>query len=82
MKNNPFKKGTLAYHFYRIDKFLNSPEMIENRKIGSGIITIFLLPIVIPLLANKDGKMLYADDDHHSTDGTIIQAKYFMKDIF
>jgi len=32
--------------------------------------------------AIKDGKMLYADDDHHSIDGSIIQAKYLMKDIF
>ena len=32
--------------------------------------------------AIKDGKMLYADNDHHSTDGSTIQAKYFMKDIF
>jgi len=32
--------------------------------------------------AVKDGKMLYADDDHHSTDGSIMQAKYFMRNIF
>ena len=32
--------------------------------------------------AIKDGKMLYADDDHHSIDGTKIQAKYFMNKIF
>lgn len=32
--------------------------------------------------AIKDGKMLYADDDHHSIDGSTMQAKYFMKDIF
>jgi len=29
----------------------------------------------------KDAKMLYADDDHHSIDGSVIQAKYFMEDI-
>lgn len=28
--------------------------------------------------AIKDAKMLYADDDHHSVDGSILQAKYFM----
>lgn len=28
--------------------------------------------------AIKDGKMLYADDDHHSVDGSIVQAKYFI----
>ncbi len=27
--------------------------------------------------AIKDGKMLYADDDHHSVDGSIEQARYF-----
>ena len=27
--------------------------------------------------AVKDGKMLYADDDHHSIDGSIMQAKFF-----
>ena len=32
--------------------------------------------------AIKDGKMLYADDDHHSVDGSIVQAKFLMKDIF
>lgn len=32
--------------------------------------------------AIKDGKMLYADDDHHSVDGSIMQAKFLMKDIF
>ena len=32
--------------------------------------------------AIKDGKMLYADDDHHSVKGSEIQGKYFMKDIF
>ena len=32
--------------------------------------------------AIKDGKMLYADDDHHSTDGSIMQAQYFMNNIF
>jgi len=31
--------------------------------------------------AIKNGKMLYADDDHHSIDGSDVQAKYFMKDI-
>jgi len=31
--------------------------------------------------AIKDGKMLYADDDHHSIDGSTIQARYFIKDI-
>jgi len=32
--------------------------------------------------AIKDNIMLYADDDHHSVDGSIIQAKYFIKKIF
>ena len=32
--------------------------------------------------AIKDGKMLYADDDHHSVDGSIEQAKYLNKYIF
>lgn len=32
--------------------------------------------------AIKDGKMLYADDDHHSVDGSIIQAKYLIKGDF
>lgn len=27
-------------------------------------------------------KILYADDDHHSVDGSVLQAKYFEKDIF
>ena len=27
--------------------------------------------------AIKDGKMLYADDDHLSVDGSILQAQYF-----
>jgi len=31
--------------------------------------------------AVRDGKMLYADDDHHSIDGSVMQAKYFIKDI-
>ena len=29
--------------------------------------------------AIKDGKMLYADDDHHSLDGSLEQARYFIK---
>jgi hypothetical protein len=29
-----------------------------------------------------DGKMMYADDDHHSIEGSIIQAKYFESKIF
>ncbi len=32
--------------------------------------------------AIKDGKMLYADDDHHSLDGSLEQAKYFIDDLF
>jgi peptidoglycan/LPS O-acetylase OafA/YrhL len=32
--------------------------------------------------AIKDGKILYADDDHHSIDGSITQAKYFIDKIF
>lgn len=32
--------------------------------------------------AIKDGKMLYADDDHHSLDGSLEQAQYFNKLIF
>jgi len=32
--------------------------------------------------AVKDGKMLYADDDHHSVNGSIIQAKYFEDKVF
>ncbi|WP_417334506.1 SGNH hydrolase domain-containing protein [Halarcobacter sp.] len=31
--------------------------------------------------AIKDGKMLYADDDDHSVDGSLEQAKYFMDDL-
>jgi hypothetical protein len=31
--------------------------------------------------AIKDNKMLYSDDDHHSLDGSLEQAKYFMKSI-
>ena len=30
----------------------------------------------------KYGKMLYADDDHHSVDGSKIQARYFIDKIF
>ena len=32
--------------------------------------------------AIKDGKMLYADDDHHSIDGSLEQAKYFINNLF
>jgi hypothetical protein len=32
--------------------------------------------------AVKDGKMLYADDDHHSVDGSIEQVKYFESKVF
>lgn len=31
--------------------------------------------------AIKDNKMLYADDDHHSLDGSLEQAKYLMKSV-
>lgn len=31
--------------------------------------------------AIKNGKMLYADDDHHSVDGSVEQAKYFINDL-
>jgi len=31
--------------------------------------------------AIKDGKMLYADDDHHSVDGSIKQARFFIDEI-
>ncbi len=31
--------------------------------------------------AFRYGKMLYADDDHHSVEGSIIQAKYFINEI-
>ena len=31
--------------------------------------------------AIKDGKILYADDDYHSVDGSTIQAQYLIKDI-
>ena len=31
--------------------------------------------------AVKNGKMLYADDDHHSVDGSIMQAEYFIDKI-
>jgi peptidoglycan/LPS O-acetylase OafA/YrhL len=31
--------------------------------------------------AIKDGIMLYSDDDHHSSDGSLLQAKYFIKNI-
>jgi len=32
--------------------------------------------------AIKNGKMLYADDDHHSINGSIMQAKFFEKKVF
>ena len=32
--------------------------------------------------AIKYGKMLYADDDHHSLDGSLEQARYFINDLF
>jgi len=32
--------------------------------------------------AVKDGHMLYADDDHYSVDGAIMQANYFEQKIF
>jgi len=32
--------------------------------------------------AIKNNTMLYADDDHHSIDGSLMQAKYFIKKIF
>ncbi len=32
--------------------------------------------------AAKDGKMLYADDDHHSVDGSMVQAQFFERKIF
>jgi len=32
--------------------------------------------------AIRYGKMLYADDDHHSIDGSIFQANYFEKKVF
>jgi len=31
--------------------------------------------------AVKNGKMLYADDDHHSVDGSLMQAEYLMDKI-
>ncbi len=31
--------------------------------------------------AVKGNKMLYADDDHHSVDGSYLQAEYFIKEI-
>ena len=56
MKNNPFKKRTLAYNFYRIDKFLNSKKMLKTKEISSDIISIssiFLLPLQIVFLIIK-----------------------------
>jgi hypothetical protein len=32
--------------------------------------------------AVREGKMLYADDDHHSIDGSIMQAEYFREKVF
>jgi hypothetical protein len=32
--------------------------------------------------ALRHGKMLYADDDHHSIDGSILQTKYFENRVF
>lgn len=32
--------------------------------------------------AIRNNKMLYADDDHHSLDGSLEQAKYFINDLF
>ncbi len=48
MKNNPFKKGTVAYLFYKIDKFLTSPKVAISQKIGIDIFNIFSF-IFLPL---------------------------------
>ena len=31
--------------------------------------------------AIRDNKMLYADDDHHSIEGSLKQAEFFIKDL-
>ncbi len=44
-------------------------------------ITDFNNTIVLCTYPLENDKVLYADDDHHSTDGSAIQARYFIKDI-
>jgi len=48
MKNNPFKKGTLAHLFYRIDKFFSSPKVGISKKIGKDVFSILSL-VMLPL---------------------------------
>jgi len=48
MKNNPFKKGTLAHFFYKIDIFFSSPKVEISKKIGEDVFNIFAL-ILLPL---------------------------------
>ncbi|MDL1957377.1 MAG: hypothetical protein LWW95_10110 [Candidatus Desulfofervidus auxilii] len=56
MKNNPFKKGTLAHFFYRIDKFISNPKVALSKKIGEdvfNIISLVLLPLQIIFILIK-----------------------------
>lgn len=46
-KKNPFKKGTLAYLFYKIDTFFQSSKLNESKKIGVNIVKIFAI-IALP----------------------------------
>lgn len=53
MNKNPFKKGTIAYLFFKIDNFFNNPKVILSKKIGKGtfeIISIFLIPFQIAFI--------------------------------
>jgi tetrahydromethanopterin S-methyltransferase subunit E len=63
-KKNPFKKGTLAYLFYKIDIFLNSSKVKIGRKIGFktiGLFTIVALPFqIIFILAKLILEILWA----------------------
>jgi len=48
IEKNPFKKGTVAYLFFKIDKFFNSPKVAITKVIGSDIINIFAI-FLVPL---------------------------------
>jgi len=55
MKNNPFQKGTLAYLFYKIDKFLTNSKssMVKNIKDIFNIFSFILLPLEIIFILVK-----------------------------
>ena len=47
---NPFKKGTVAYFFFKIDTFLNNPRAMMSKRIGKStldIISILIIPFHI-----------------------------------